>query len=519
MEQVASNHKIEPELKQGTLILCPPDTKLLEILFLVVEFLERNPEILTIIEKDQDAQGLTKKIKRLRNKRYHEEKNEKLLGFDVSQQSVENSSEKIELYQGRPRMSPFQVFIFMILRGYFGSIKAAQAYERLVDSMTLYNFFLEHNLSMPSPNTILDNLNCLSSDTYATIHKAQLAMIMVMDLDDFCQAYIDSTTVEANSAWPTDSRIMLKLVRRIFKMGNKLQGFGLANFVDHWVPFWLKALGTLDFAIDNLGNTRGSRRKRKVLYRKFLDKAEKALEYLYGELEKANDSFLLLDLEPSKKDQLGEVLSHIEADIMDGLHVVYYASSRVLEDITIGAEDKILSIRDRSAAMIMKGGREPKLGYRVQIVRSANGFIGSIDVPEGNISDVVELVPTISDFINQTTVVPFLVSTDDGYSSKFNLDELKDLWIRYISMNGSKGKKLTDDELWDSPELKDARRNRSSIEGLIGTLKNRYDFGQLRRWGLKAVKSELMEIVISYNFCRMVELGASHCLRKERAVA
>ena len=129
------------------------------------------------------------------------------------------------------------------------------------------------------------------------------------------------------------------------------------------------------------------------------------------------------------------------------------------------------------------------------------------------------IVPTISDFINQTTVVPFLVSTDDGYSSKFNLDELKDLRIRYISMNGSKGKKLTDDELWDSPELKDARRNRSSIEGLISTLKNRYNFGQLRRWGLKAVKSELMEIVISYNFCRMVELGASHCLRKAKSVA
>ena len=143
---------------------------------------------------------------------------------------------------------------------------------------------------MPSPNSILDNLNCLSSDTYAAIHKTQLAMIMVMDLDDFCRVYIDSTTVEANSAWPTDSRIILKLIRRIFKMGNKLRRFGLANFTDNWVPFWLKALGTLDFAIDNLGNTRGSRRKRKVLYRKFLDKAEKALEYLYGELEKANDS-------------------------------------------------------------------------------------------------------------------------------------------------------------------------------------------------------------------------------------
>ena len=145
MAQVALNNKTEPELKQGTLILCPPDTKLLEILFTVVEFLERNPEILTMIEKDQDAHGLAKKKIRQRNKQYHEEKNEMLPGLDVSQRPVENGSEEIELCQGRPRMLPFQVFIFMVLRGYFGSIKAAEAYERLVDSMTLYNFFLERN--------------------------------------------------------------------------------------------------------------------------------------------------------------------------------------------------------------------------------------------------------------------------------------------------------------------------------------------------------------------------------------
>ena len=216
MKQVAVNHKTESKMKQGTLILCPPDTKLLEILFIAVEFLDRNPEILTMIEKDQDAHGLAKKKIRQRNKQYHEEMNERLPGLDVSLRSFENGDKVIELCQGRPRMTPFQIFIFMMLRGYFGSIKAAEAHERLVDSMTLYNFFLEHNLSMPSPNSILDNLNCLSSDTYVVIHKAQLAMVMAMDLDDFCRVYIDSTTVEANSAWPTDSRILLKWVQPVF---------------------------------------------------------------------------------------------------------------------------------------------------------------------------------------------------------------------------------------------------------------------------------------------------------------
>lgn len=441
MIPVAPSPKILPEMKQGRLFYCPVDTKLAEILSLAVEFIESHPEILSQIEKDQDALGIKKKKKRQRDKRHQEEKNEKLPGLDNPDVAPVDDPEQLKLEGGHPRMSSFQVFIFMILRGYFGSIKASVAYERLVDSMTLYTFFEDHHLSMPSANTILDNLNCLSIKTYNLIHKAQLAMILAMDLEDFCRVYIDSTAVEANSAWPTDSRILLKLIRRIVKMGQKLEGFGLANFGTSWITYRLAALAKLNFQIDNLGSKRGARRKRKALYRKFLEKAEKTLEYLYGELENTEDGVSTVDLIPSKMDQLHEVLTHIGTDIMDGLHVVYYASSRILNDLKIRIDDKILSIRDRSAAMIIKGGRDPKLGYRVQLVRSSQGFICGIDVPEGNVSDGEELVPTIEDCIERSAIIPNTVSTDDGYSSRANYDALKELGIRYVSMNGAKGKR------------------------------------------------------------------------------
>ncbi len=517
MTQVTSRYILEPELTQASLIVTTPDTKLAKVLFTATEFIKASDEILPLIEKDQDALGLRKKKKRLRDQKYIEEKNEKLSGMDVPATEYDDRGSRLE--QGRSRMPAFQVFIFMLLRGYWGSIKASDACERMIDSTTLYNFFLEHNLSMPSVNAILDNINCLSVDTLKAIHQAQLAMIMEMDLDDFQRVYIDSTAVEANSAWPTDSRILLKLIDRIFRMSQNLEVFGLVNFGLHWVPAWLQLLRELNFQIDTLGNKRGSRRKRKVLYRKFLEKAEKALEYLYSELERANDRFCSMLMLPSKQGQLREVLDHVGTDIMDGLHVVYYASARVLNGTSISAADKILSIRDRTAAMIMKGGRDPILGYRVQIGRSENGFICGLDVPEGNISDVEKLIPTVKECIDQSTVIPSMISTDDGYSSKLNLDLLTELAVRYISMNGSKGKKIIDEQLWDSDEMKDARRNRSAIEGLIGTLKNRYGFGQLRRWGLKAVTSELMETAIVYNFCRMVDLGAAEQIRRLKAAA
>ncbi len=141
MIKARSQHIIESKSKQGNLILTTPDTKLAKILFIATEFIKRNTEILTLIKKDQDELGLKKKKKRLQDQRHIDEINELLSEMDMPEPECHGG---IQLEQGRPRMSEFQVFIFILIRGYFGSIKAADAYERLIDSTTLYNFFLEH---------------------------------------------------------------------------------------------------------------------------------------------------------------------------------------------------------------------------------------------------------------------------------------------------------------------------------------------------------------------------------------
>ena len=74
--------------------------------------------------------------------------------------------------------------------------------------------------------------------------------------------------------------------------------------------------------------------------------------------------------------------------------------------MTLKSSEKILSISDRSAAFIKKGNCNPVIGYKPQTVRSGNGFIPSVRVPEGNTSDSVELIPSFVDVIGRTTVVP-----------------------------------------------------------------------------------------------------------------
>jgi IS5 family transposase len=99
-------------------------------------------------------------------------------------------------------------------------------------------------------------------------------------------------------------------------------------------------------------------------------------------------------------------------------------------------------LSDGSAAFIQKkGSREAVIGYKPQLVRSENGFVTSLMVPEGNAADASMLVPAITDAMARTGVIAGVVSTDDGYASAKGRDKLLELGVTTISISGAKGKK------------------------------------------------------------------------------
>ncbi len=76
--------------------------------------------------------------------------------------------------------------------------------------------------------------------------------------------------------------------------------------------------------------------------------------------------------------------------------------------------------------------------------------------------------------------------------------------VKLISISGAKGKKLTDPGDWDSKAYRDARRDRSAVESLMFTIKDGFEFGELGRRGIDAVREELLEKVLAYNCCRII---------------
>jgi IS5 family transposase len=320
----------------------------------------------------------------------------------------------------------------------------------------------------------------------------------------------DSTSVEANVLWPTDSRLMVDLVARMLRRGGRLDAFGLPNFGEARLAKVLGAMALLDREISLGSESRPrSARNRRRLYGKLLKKANRAIALLTPQVELTQQALQGLDVLPSLYVRTQRLVTWLQTDLDNLQRVVHACEARVLRSEKVPVAEKVLSVSDPDVGFIAKGGREPVVGYKPQLARSGNGFITGLIVPQGNASDSGQLVPMFEQVVRRTGVIPETVSVDDGYSSRAGRATLMSRGPEVVSISGSKGKHITPPDEWDSPEYAVARDNRSAVESLMFTIKYGFDFGRVARRGLENVRAELLEKALAYNFCRLAACRAA----------
>jgi len=195
MTACATQEKIANRPTNGNLFLPVPDTDFREFLDEVAQLLRFAPEIITAIEGDLDAHAREKKKLRLEDRKFFESRTEDLPELKIEQTEV--SGDDLTLGVGRPRLPAEAVYVFLMLRGFLGSLSTKQSRRFLRESMSLYGWLQSRGLAMPGVSTILDNLNVISQETRELIFDRQIARILGEGLDDFKALTIDSTSVKA----------------------------------------------------------------------------------------------------------------------------------------------------------------------------------------------------------------------------------------------------------------------------------------------------------------------------------
>jgi len=481
------------------LFLVPPgESEFFEFLEEAHLLVEGNRTILDAIDADLDLHGKRKKALRLEDREWNQTRNQPLPS--LGHEATPVVAETLQLEGGRPRTDAYVVYLFLVGRGFFGGFKSSEATTLVLESTTLRVLLANQGSTLPGRSTLTELANAVSPATREMILDAQLRVVLRENWDDFKMMTQDSTAVEGNVLWPTDSRLMVDLVARLHRRGGRLDAFGLPNFSKAWNAKVLGVMSLLDRDI-NLGQKRT--RTRRHLYRKLLKKAHRAIELLAPQVEKTRKALRDLEMLPSMRVRAERVVSWLESDLHSLRRVVACCEARILRDEKVPVADKVLSVSDPDVGFIAKGGRQSVVGYKPQLARSGNGFVTGLIVPQGNASDSCQLVPMFDQVVKRTGVTPETVSVDDGYSSRTGRETVKSRGPKVVSISGSKGKKITPTAEWDSEEYAVARDDRSAVESLMFTIKHGFDFGRVARRGLDSVQAELLEKVLAYNFCRM----------------
>jgi IS5 family transposase len=466
--------------------------------------IQQSPALLEALEKDLDAHALGKKADRIAEAQWYDNRSLPLRGILDPPQDPEKP---LALKLGRPRTPAYVVLVALFLRGYSGSgFKAADVTSFMLESITLRVFFTNLGLSMPGRSTLTELVNAVRNETRSLVLDAQLARALQLKLDDFKTIFQDSTHVAGNTAWPTDSRLMVELVARLIRVGELLGRVQLAPIDSGMIRQLLAQMVRLNREIDFSQGKKDGQRIRTRCYKKLLRISKRIHSLLFDKIASVVEAAKALDQPPSVKRVAERVAARLRSDLEALVQVRAACEARVVREEKVPMSEKVLSISDPDVGFISKGQRDPVIGYKPQIARSGAGFIVGLQLPKGNAPDSKQLVPMIDEVIGRTKVIPSVVSVDDGYASAKNVEQIKDRKIGDISINGAKGRALTSAEDWESDLYADARNNRSAIESLMFTLKHGFDFGEVARRGLSAVHAELMEKVLAYNICVTVRL-------------
>lgn len=495
------------------LLLVNPGTEFGEMLDETEALWRACPEILARIRADQRAWGLARKAARLAAREQATAPTPLMFEPDSGR------SAGLRLGTGRPPLDARLVLLAVVFRGRYGSVWSQVGWERFCDSAAMRGLLLRLGLRLPSAATLDTHLKLLREETLRYIVQCLLARAKAEGLDDFTVFLGDSTAVAANSAWPLASELLYGWQQRAFDLGQRLAGFGLANLRQWRVPRWLAELKWLNRELNTVRGKPGAKRRRRCLYGQVFERTEKVLRCLEAEWDRAMPGLEAqwFKLAPPERRELASLRSDFETCISQAWTVLEYEADRQAHGAKAAPREEheeLYSRSDPSARFIIKGGRETVFGYKPQLGQSRNGFITALRVHQGNVADSVELKSLVLEHIAQTGVVPETVSVDDGYASAAQAAAVRALGCEVVSVKGSKGKRQTPPELWESEAYKEARRLRGRAESPISVLKGCYDFGELRRRGLPGVSGELWEKVIAYNLCRTVQLRARK--RQER---
>jgi len=282
---------------------------------------------------------------------------------------------------------------------------------------------------------------------------------------------VDTTVVETNIHYPTDSTLMgdgVRVLTRVMKKAAAAAAQAGVKFRDRSRSV-KRSMLEIVYAARN--KSEKGQEKMKAGYRKLLE----ATSRVVGQAKRFSTA-----VTGKAKQQLDEMIPRVQ-------QVMKQARARVLDGNT-RADNKILSMFEPDTEVIRKGkaSKPTEFGKMVKIQEAENQIVTHFEVFDRRPSDSDLLTPSIEKHKELLDRVPDLVAADAGFFSAVNETAARKLGVKQVAVPSRSTKSEKRKQEQKKPWFKKAQKWRTGCEGRISVLKRRHGLNRSRSKVLQA---------------------------------
>jgi IS5 family transposase len=345
----------------------------------------------------------------------------------------------------------------------------------------------------PKKSVLHKTISAIRAETWEAINRGLLASARQEKLEDGSVVRLDSTVTSALMHEPSDSSLLWDAVRVMVRLLKRAQAW-MGDIARVWRDHRRAAKRRWQ-AIEF---TRG-RPKRVPLYRELIKIAHTTLDHLREAAARLSGS-----TKPAValwRAKVGRYEPLIE-------RVIAQSERRVLCGEAVPAGDKLVSLFESHADIIVKGSRDVQYGHKLNLTTGRSGLILDLVIEAGNPADSDRLMPMLERHISAYGAAPRQAAADGGFASRKNLDRAKACGVRDMAFHKKSGLSIEDmvRSRWVYRKL---RNFRAGIEAGISCLKRAYGLARCTWRGLDHFKAYVWSSVVAYNLVVFVRLRSA----------
>ena len=174
----------------------------------------------------------------------------------------------------------------------------------------------------------------------------------------------------------------------------------------------------------------------------------------------------------------------------------------------VPASEKLVSLFEPHADIIVKGSRDVEYGHKLNLTTGRSGMILDLVIEAGNPADSERLLPMLERHIGICGQAPRQAAADGGFASRDNLATAKALGVRDMAFHKKAGLRI-EDMVRSNWVYRKLRNFRAGIEAGISCLKRAYGLARCTWRGLDHFKTYVWSSVVAYNLVLFTRLKST----------